>query len=57
MVIGRSRKLYGNKTNLVLLCKYLSPVVRVVPVGLRNLLCVSGQGDIESITYYEEDKE
>ena len=57
MVIGRSRKLYGNKTNLVLLCKYLSPVVRVVPVGLWNLLCVSGQGDIESITYYEEDKE
>ena len=41
----------------VLLCKYISPVVRVVPVGPRNLLCVSGQGHIESVTYYEEDEE
>lgn len=41
----------------MLLRCYLSPVCREVLVGLRQVLCVSAQGKIESVTYYEEDKE
>ena len=29
----------------------------MVPVDAQRVLCVSGQGDIDTITYYEEDKE
>ena len=36
---------------------YIPPVCLVLPAEAPGALCISGNGRIETITYYEEEKE